>query len=198
MIRRRFRRDPSEQSERAARVIRDLYEETALAMDSGPLAYAKEVGAVLADAIEAHGYRSLAEGINEAIQSADKGKGWQWHALDNEIDRTITQIASGREPLLQDEYFSQGYAPSHRESPYDPILKRAGYKYSHSTRVWRATTGHLLHTYTKLGVQPISVSGKHWSTRARAFRGSREVSGETPAELEKYLRGKARRKPRRP
>ena len=165
-------------------------------MGSGPLAYAKEVGSVLADAIEAHGYRSLAEGINEAVQSADKG--WQWHALDNEIDRTITQIASGREPLLQDEYFSQGYAPSHRESPYDPILKHAGYKYSHSTRVWRAATGHLLHTYTKPGVQPISVSGEYWSTRARAFRGSREVGGETPAELEKYLRGKARRKPRRP
>ena len=194
-MRRRHRRDPASR----AHVIQELYEETDQALDDRRMGAAREVGAVLADALESHGYQTLGERVSEAVQS---GQGYRWDSIDYEIRQAIRQIASGRESELQNEFLSVGYAPSHREGPYHSILKAAGYDYSHSTRVFSPGPGQiettLHHTYFKLGrPRPISVAGSDWATSSLAFAGRDNVTGRSLAQLTKYLAPDLRRKQRR-
>lgn len=176
----------------------DLLADTAAALVARRRDDAREGGLVLADALEEYGYQTLAERVREAVTTAG---GYLWDILQPSIQAAIAQIASGQEPELRNEYMSQGYAPVHRASPYHQILTNAGYSYSHTSRLFHGSSRYdLHHTYVKEGEPPISVATftSEWSSRVPAFRGRRGIGGSTPAELEKYLRGKAHRKARRP
>ena len=107
----------------------------------------------------------------------------------------------GHDPAKIDKPNSsgQGVHPDHADHPFHTILEKHGYEYSHSTPVTHGKDKRVHHAYKKgslprdylVGVYP-NDQGK-WVFEAHKGGSGSRYMGNNPDQLDKYLKGLAKR-----
>ena len=205
--------------ERKALIVASLLADVNSAIDgSGRTSpWFEERAAVLGDALGEYGYPTLSVDFQMWLGTYIDGNRHQsmpgWNALYQRIEKAADEIAHGHHEILDPNSVGQGYAPSHIATPFHDALLRSGYGYSHSTRIWHPYYGpggvsdvrrgpehSLRHSYKRgprsVGVQ-VNRNGA-WFWESKPLSGSaRSTIGTSAVELERFLKGIARREKRR-
>jgi len=101
----------------------------------------------------------------------------------------------GQNPIQDPNSSGQGYDPDHTQVPYEGILSKYGYSYSHSTPVVYPSGRRIHHTYKKgdHGVGVDQTPGGVWKWDAHKGGSGHSYGGSNAESLEKYLKGRARK-----
>lgn len=92
----------------------------------------------------------------------------------------------------------QGHHPEYANHPFHDVLTKHQYRYSHSTPI-RSRDGdyNVHHTYKHLDMKDnvVGIHQGHWEAHRLGQR--RNTRGNTPVELDRFLRGHVQRSTRR-
>lgn len=214
---------PTRGDEKKALIITDLLGRVNSGIDdrvAAPLytswlpetAWLSEVAAVLGDALAEYGYPTLSEDFQTWFQAWMKGDPFRpigrWEMLYQRIEKASRELAHGDHEIQDPNSSGQGYAPSHRDTPFHAPLVQNGYTYSHSTRIWHPYYGRggasiirqgpeytLRHTYANddrfIGIGYDRQGRPVWESHLRGS--ARTTRGTTVESLVAYLRGAKRR-----
>ena len=215
---------------RRGRIIRQLAEAVEVFSRAGRFEEASHATEVLADAVEEHGQDGLAEVLRETAPAGRLASDfWSIHVVPDALRRARhladELVEKGVVEVLHADRHGWGFAPSHAETPFHPVLTHAGYRYFGSKQIRMFPTGHglmpgpsswldLRHRYgigkpdphassswsaTTRDGHEIAVTNAHWdsfTTRVRRGGAVRRAGGVDAQSLARYLAGRARRRPR--